>query len=930
MADLIKNFLITLDLTEETTKPPVKIKRSDLNTVRFDFIVTDLNVPIDLTGAKVRLSVLKPSGMTVFQDCTITDPLDGECQVILSNQAFVEIGIYTGELVITKDYQTSVTRIFEYESLSTIVNDERLGSANDWQAIHNILMRNDLRPILGEGNPNGAQTPEYEGQTYLDTIGKVMFFALSMENTSWTPYGTGEGGGGPVYWESILSKPIAFTPSTHEHDMIDITGLNDALNSIELTEGPQGPQGPQGIQGPIGPEGPQGPIGLTGATGLQGLKGDTGEIGPQGLKGDTGATGPAGLDGPEGPQGPQGLQGLQGPQGEVGPQGIQGLTGLTGPQGPIGETGLQGPQGDVGPQGPIGDVGPQGLKGDTGLQGIQGPEGPKGDTGLQGLQGPQGLTGETGLQGPKGDAGPQGIQGETGLQGPQGIQGPQGPKGENGTGVAILGSYPTEIDLNTAHPTGIAGDGYIVAGDLFVWNGIAWENVGRIQGPEGPQGPQGVQGLTGPQGDVGPAGPEGPQGLTGDTGLQGPQGLTGATGPEGPIGLTGPQGLQGEIGPIGPEGPQGLQGIQGLKGDTGLTGPEGPQGIQGETGLQGPQGPKGDTGLQGLKGDTGLQGPQGPQGEIGPQGPQGVQANVEDNLLSNSIDTALSANQGRVLNENKADVNHNHDDVYHKKNESLVVDSGATVVSANFGNDNGKIIMLVHPSVNAFQSSSELDGPKPFKIEGFDGAPLPSLDLNATVTNALGSVAITNKGDNKVQLKFDIDRAWSFKQIGVDATSQLGLVADTNKKTFAVMSPLGTKTLEVKVDDDPLLGYINAPVIQEDGQKLSDKYALKGEGGTGDTSGLQDRVTPTVGIPTHVPKYLGEIAVEAGTGNTGKTYIANGTTADTWERLADTTYVDVSVNAVMNSLGGLKLWKGTQAQYDALTADPNTLYFIIG
>ena len=120
----------------------------------------------------------------------------------------------------------SVTRSFEYVSLNAIIDDETLESANDWQAFHDILIRNDLRPIPGVGNPNGVVTPEYPGQTYLDTEGKVMFFALSLENTSWNPYGTGEGGsGGPVYWDTILSKPIEFPPSAHEHPMEKLQAL---------------------------------------------------------------------------------------------------------------------------------------------------------------------------------------------------------------------------------------------------------------------------------------------------------------------------------------------------------------------------------------------------------------------------------------------------------------------------------------------------------------------------------------------------------------------------------------------------------------------------------------------------------------------------------------------------------------------------------
>lgn len=92
-----------------------------------------------------------------------------------------------------------------------------------------------------------------------------------------------------------------------------------------------------------------------------------------------------------------------------------------------------------------------------------------------------------------------------------------GTYGKDGTSVTILGSYNTLAELQAAHPTGNAGDAYMVGGDLYVWNGSAWEDVGQIQGPQGPQGatgPQGPQGETGPQGATGPQGETGPQGTS--------------------------------------------------------------------------------------------------------------------------------------------------------------------------------------------------------------------------------------------------------------------------------------------------------------------------------------------------------------------------------------------------------------------------------
>lgn len=65
-----------------------------------------------------------------------------------------------------------------------------------------------------------------------------------------------------------------------------------------------------------------------------------------------------------------------------------------------------------------------------------------------------------------------------------------GSNGQDGTSVTILGSYDTLAELQTAHPTGNAGDAYIIGGNLYVWavDDAQWENVGNIQGPAGADG----------------------------------------------------------------------------------------------------------------------------------------------------------------------------------------------------------------------------------------------------------------------------------------------------------------------------------------------------------------------------------------------------------------------------------------------------------
>lgn len=84
-------------------------------------------------------------------------------------------------------------------------------------------------------------------------------------------------------------------------------------------------------------------------------------------------------------------------------------------------------------------------------------------------------------------------------------------------------------------------------------------------------------------------------------------------------------------------------------------GEQGPQGLIGPTGVAGPMGetgPQGEVGPQGEKGDTGEQGPQGIQGPQGNSGYTGAADELEvvNNLTDGGETAALSAEQGKILN----------------------------------------------------------------------------------------------------------------------------------------------------------------------------------------------------------------------------------------------------------------------------------------
>ena len=125
----------------------------------------------------------------------------------------------------------------------------------------------------------------------------------------------------------------------------------------------------------------------------------------------------------------------------------------------------------------------------------------------------------------------RGERGLRGVEGPKGDKGDTGDKGETGAGVNIIGSLASEDDLPAS---GATGDAYMINGNLYVWNGEVWENVGNIKGPIGDTGAKGERGekgdpftyddftdeqlanLKGDKGDTGPKGEQGEQGLPGE------------------------------------------------------------------------------------------------------------------------------------------------------------------------------------------------------------------------------------------------------------------------------------------------------------------------------------------------------------------------------------------------------------------------------
>lgn len=84
-----------------------------------------------------------------------------------------------------------------------------------------------------------------------------------------------------------------------------------------------------------------------------------------------------------------------------------------------------------------------------------------------------------------------------GSKGENGADGADGKDGADGTSVSIKGTLSSVSELPT---TGTSGDAYIINGNLYVWNGSKWENVGNIKGEKGDKGDKGDNGSDGSDG----------------------------------------------------------------------------------------------------------------------------------------------------------------------------------------------------------------------------------------------------------------------------------------------------------------------------------------------------------------------------------------------------------------------------------------------
>jgi hypothetical protein len=337
---------------------------------------------------------------------------------------------------------------------------------------------------------------------------------------------------------------------------------------------------------------------------------------------------------------------------------------------------------------------------------------------------------------------------------------------------------------------------------------------------------------------------------------------------------------------------------------------------------------------------------------------------VEDNLSSTSTTNALSANQGRILDTTKADAAHTHDfaditgkpatypaeahnhaiadvtgldaalagkaddadlagkaDAVHSHTFADITAKPATyppdVHSHAFADITGKPATYP-PDVHTHAFADITGKPATYPAEAHEHTAANITDFGTAVAaNIPAEYLTTTEGDARYLDAADIagkqDKATTTTGIPTTAPAYFGQIAiDTGNKNT----------------------YIAEGTAAADWKKLVDSYDLSLKSDTGHSHTAANISDFGTAVAAAIPaEYLtateGDAAYQAkGAAPAAHTH----TEADlTFGAKNAKTYVDDADNYILNTkMAGLTLWKGTQAAYDGLTPDPNTLYFIVG
>ncbi|WP_057912992.1 BppU family phage baseplate upper protein [Peribacillus muralis] len=152
---MYKPLYITVDTIKHITNPIYTVKTNDLNSVKFFITITQDSIPLNLTGAAIRIVYKKPDKSVFFQECTILDAINGSCSVLVDTQAYSISGTYRAEIMIHYDSNiVLITNGFKYISKKGILNTEII-STNQFELMTKTIK--DFESLLNDFRISGIE-----------------------------------------------------------------------------------------------------------------------------------------------------------------------------------------------------------------------------------------------------------------------------------------------------------------------------------------------------------------------------------------------------------------------------------------------------------------------------------------------------------------------------------------------------------------------------------------------------------------------------------------------------------------------------------------------------------------------------------------------------------------------------------------------------
>lgn len=150
-----KEFQLTVDIEKKILTPSFEVNTLDLKTIKLKITITRGMTLVDLTGITVRMSIRKPDGNVLFQDCQITNAKGGQVEITLENQAYVLPGSYSAEIMCFKGSdKVAVTGSFSYRSIKGIMDDKAVESKSEFTAITGMIK--DTQDTIEDLRKNGT------------------------------------------------------------------------------------------------------------------------------------------------------------------------------------------------------------------------------------------------------------------------------------------------------------------------------------------------------------------------------------------------------------------------------------------------------------------------------------------------------------------------------------------------------------------------------------------------------------------------------------------------------------------------------------------------------------------------------------------------------------------------------------------------------